>query len=75
MTLLEEAKKIPGNPIRRNVQWNYEHLELIIEFLKGNLTAEQVTKVTKTSRQNIYYMVSGVLRDFYRDGKIKITKV
>jgi hypothetical protein len=75
-TLLEKAKKIPSNKRRVYNSWNEEDLDLVLAWLNGEITADQICEarnVLKTSGNYLYYSIQ-VIRKHVAEGKIKIIK-
>ena len=68
-SLLEKVK-------RTEVQRAYKHneIEIAVAWLQGDVTGTQISKVIKSTRQNVYNWLSPRLRAAYQQGKITITK-
>ena len=75
-TLLEKAKAVP---LRQKERRNYteldlEELELIIAWLKDEVSLNQIHSVIHRSRSNLYQALAPILRWGVREGHIKITR-
>jgi len=71
MTLLEEAKKIPIYRKQRK-QYTLEDQELVVAWLKGNISYTQVQKVTAGTGRDTYGYIAQIVRILYQEEKLKI---
>ena len=76
-TLLDKAKAVPLKE-RRNyrnyTERDFEELELIVAWLKDEVSLNQIHSVIHRSRQNLYQALTPILRWGVREGHIKITR-
>ena len=73
LTLLEQAKEVDVK-IRVKVEWTEEETDVLLAWLKSEITYKQVVAVLsigKTHTNYMYTMATGI-REAYRRGKIKV---
>ena len=76
-TLLDKAKAVPlkeHRNYRNYTELDLEELELIIAWLKDEVSLNQIHSVIHRSRQNLYQALAPILRWGVREGHIKITR-
>lgn len=76
-TLLEQAKKIEvrvGGNKKQYTQYTFEDLELVMAWIKDEVSATQICKILGKNKNsgNYLYYIAAVLKKFYLEGKIKI---
>ena len=75
-TLLDKAKAVPLRQKERRdyTELDFEELELVVAWLKDEVSLNQIHSVIHRSRQNLYQSLTPILRWGVREGHIKITR-
>ena len=66
-SLLEKIKKAEAQRAYKN-----NEIEIALGWMRGEVTGTQISKVLKSTRQNVYNWLSPRLRAAYQQGKIII---
>jgi len=79
MSLLEEAKKVRINKVNNSKYFSYtdEHIELIVAWFNGIITAKQMSTVLgmKTDSGNYLYFLASTLKQSCIKKLVKIEKL
>lgn len=71
-TLLQKAKELPVEFQKRKVRRTEEEIDIVLAFLKGEISNKQLAQVTGKHTGSTTQFIGSALLAAYRKGKIKI---